>query len=770
MKKLAIAALSICALFMSCKEKDVSEITLSGTGIKTAPYPTIQSALNAIGEKKGSFKIVLPRGTYEEALYYNGDADITLSGCTSTKYGDDVKIAVANTGDILLLSEYTTGQKARCVFEFEGKGNLTLENITFQNTFERGSVSGSNTQAETIGFDSEGTLAAYNCAFKSTQDTLRMTGKSWFYKCYVEGDTDFIWMEASGKVALFEECEIVSIYDEKHTDPTTYIGAPRMEKGNSAFKGLVIFNSSIACEEGEKTFLARTPWNSGYYNQVAFINDVFSGKIEDSVWKGTPLSAEGIEQNIIGWKMDNATATALGLSSEERADVLSDEDAANEFGGRDAILNRYYDLSTLKYKKDLDDYWNVKKLASLHGWLVSKDLSKALLSGEEKAKKTTYTFDGKISKDLILYGCLAENGLLLLDKGSSVKFRVKGKSVVSITGCLSGNGTIQAGEQGAALYDFNTGSEAKYAEKAYVVYEGDSEAVIKATAKTVIAKIAVESDSAVEFTPVNAIEIAAEENANAVYGRKNLQFYAKINPIRATNGDYEWSVSDSSAATISADGLLTAADVIDDTNIIVKATACDKNRVATEFLLTVLKADPNAVSITYLNSLEASNSLAGSSDNDSLAKALRASPAPGIWKYNASKINSSFARGGITFSDYTGSIAGKDTIFVDFPIFAEDSVEITSIEAAFGNHGTSNVAVLIQGISGAGKVALVTDESRKARSVKKTYKLEKPYVIQKGETANIRVVLYGLDGSGETTIAAGKAPTIATITISGRRK
>ena len=75
---------------------------------------------------------------------------------------------------------------------------------------------------------------------------------------------------------------------------------------------------------------------------------------------------------------------------------------------------------------------------------------------------------------------------------------------------------------------------------------------------------------------------------------------------------------------------------------------------------------------------------------------------------------------------------------------------------------------MIQGIVGGKKTEIVSDESRKARSAKKVY--ETSYTIPKGTTANIRVILYGRDGNGECAIASGKAPTIATITISGKKK
>ena len=770
MKKIVALFVAAFALFAGCKRANVSEITLSGSGVKTQAFPTIQGALDAIGEKEGTFTIQLPKGTYNEVLYYKGPADITLSGCTDAKYGEDVVIAIDNNGD-LLRCDRTNGQKARCVFEFEGTGNLTLENLTVHNTFKRSEKKVNNGQAETIGFDSTGTLAAYNCSFKSYQDTLRMTGKSWFYKCYVEGDTDFIWMEYSGKVALFEECELVALFDQFHTDPSAYIGAPRMDIANIAHKGLVIFNSSIASQEGSKTYLARTPWNSGYYNQVAFVNDTLaSGKIE-AVWKGKALTAHGIPETIIGWKLDRKTADAIGAKIDGRKDILSEAVVEKEFSGRETILNRYYDITTLKYKKDLADYWDVKKLASSHGWKVSKDSSKSLLAGEEKVSRTVYTFsDTKQNKDVTLDGFNVEGDKLVGYPGQKITFPVKGKSVVSVTGCLAGEGTIKADNQGAAFYDFNTGSAAKFREKAYVVYSGATTITITATAKTTISKIVVESDKAVEFTPVKSITVSSEDDAEMVYGRKSLQFFAKLDPVRPTNADYEWSVSDPSAATISSDGLLTAAELAEDKDIIVKATAKDEKAASGEFKLHVSKPDPNAVSLTWLNSLDASNSLAGASDNETVAKANTAIPSPGTWVYNGSKINKEFAKGGITYTGYAGTISGKDTLYVDFPVTAVENLEISRIDAAFGNHGTSNVAVIIQGISGSKKTELVLDESRQVRSIKKTYDLEKPFTIKKGETAKIRVVLYGRDGNGECAIAGGKAPTVATIVLSGSKK
>ena len=345
------------------------KVTLFDAKGKEKSFATISEALKAV-RGSGDYKITLQKGIYEEALYYNGGAKITISGETKSKFGSDVVIRAENDGDILLRKESDKAMKNRCVFEFEGTGSLTLENLTIQNAFARGSREGKNTQAEALGFDSTGNLAAYNCSFKSHQDTLRTTGKAWFYQCYVEGDVDFLWMEQAGKVALYEECEIFSVYDEKNPSHTSYICAPRMSVASSVPKGLVVLNSSVSSAKGQKTYLARTPWKEGYYSQVAYINTKMQG-VEESAWYKVPLTAKKTARTVIGWKMDKATATNLGLSVEGRDDILDDETVSAEYGSRDAILNRVVNLKGV-YKKD-SPQWNVSELAEKMGWSLGEN-------------------------------------------------------------------------------------------------------------------------------------------------------------------------------------------------------------------------------------------------------------------------------------------------------------------------------------------------------------------------------------------------------------
>lgn len=324
-------------------------------------YSTIQAALND-AVNSGSYTIKLGEGTYSECLYYKGSGTVKIQGQTTSTYGANVKIAAANSQSLVKLSQASSTQKKRCLFEFEGSGNLILENVTLQNTFSRANASSNETQAEAIGFDSTGVLAAYNCSFLSHQDTIRTAGKAWFYKCYVEGDVDFIWMERTGRVALFENCKIKSIYDSNTSYHTSYIAAPRMDVTSTVSKGCVFLNCSIESDSRQTTYLARTPWSSGYYNQVAYINCSMSNI--KNVWYNSQI-ATSYDVTDIGWKMDSSTASKLGISGKNY--IMSDSKKSSEYADRAKIMNRYFNTSSKSYASESNG-WDINGFASNMGW------------------------------------------------------------------------------------------------------------------------------------------------------------------------------------------------------------------------------------------------------------------------------------------------------------------------------------------------------------------------------------------------------------------
>jgi hypothetical protein len=319
----------------SSSSGSVTKITLYKSSSKVGTYSTIQSALNAVGSS-GSYSIVIPKGTYNENyINYNGSASITIRGDTSASYGSDV--IIKGRGKDM------NREKGRELMELQGKCNIVLMNLSLVSNWDR--AKNGNSQAEVLGFDSTGTLAAYNCSFKSHQDTMRTTGKAWFYKCDVEGDTDFIWMESSGVVALYEKCKIVSVYDKGASNHESYIMAPRATKASKIGKGVVLFNCTIQGTSGQTTYLFRNPWgsNSNYYNQGAVVGCTFSGSgFAGACAKSAAMGTSN--QQYIGWKLDSSAASKFG-SKMGSIGTLSSSIVSREYNGRKAILNRMVSTS-----------------------------------------------------------------------------------------------------------------------------------------------------------------------------------------------------------------------------------------------------------------------------------------------------------------------------------------------------------------------------------------------------------------------------------------
>ncbi len=515
---------------------NVTKITMND---KT--YDTITAALAAIptSNDTNTYTIYLPKGEYKEnGLSYNGTATVQIVGVTDTKYGADVVIKGRgnNMGSM----------RGRELLEIQGSGNIILENLTLESDYSRADVSG-DVQAEVLGTDTKGNTVAYNCAFKSHQDTLRTAGKAWFYGCYIEGDTDFIWMEQAGKVALYEKCEIVSVYDENAKTHASYITAPRMAVSKSVGKGLVIFNSTVKEQnEAQDTYLARTPWSSGYYNQVAYINTTCSG-INEGVWKGTQIATD-YDKTVIGWKMDEATARSLGYAGN--GDILDATTVSKEFSGRKAILNRVYNTDKNKYEKD-QTVWDIDALIKENEWEVDTDSSKVTLDGEVETVSTTYLFDGTVDQSAMCSG-FAQEGTKAHYVGSAdstITVPVSGKSYIHVYGYYQGQVEATATGQGTGVLFFNNGSTSSEIEQVYTVYDANvKNVVLTASAKTYITKIVVEQDSSIENVAVSSIDITASTDNYAVGVALTLS--TKVNPSNATNKSVRWTSSNETIATI----------------------------------------------------------------------------------------------------------------------------------------------------------------------------------------------------------------------------
>ena len=368
-------------------------------------------------------------------------------------------------------------------------------------------------------------------------------------------------MESSSIVGLYEKCEIVSVYDPIKGASQSYIAAPKTTIQSKVGKGLVFLNSTVkesdeAKANGQQTYLARTPWSSGYYNQVAYINTTCSD-IEASVWKGSSI-ADDYPETVIGWKMDQATATSLGYAGNN--DILDADTVSKEFSGRRAILNRIYNTAKGKYEKDIDSFFDIDAVIEANNYVVDEDTSKALLDDETEVQSQTYLFDGTENDKVanMCNGFNQESGKthFVGNANSTITVPVTGKCTVRVIGYYSGITTAKGlndqseSIQGESVMDFDTaGSTSTTKEYVYTVYSDDvKNVVITAVTKTYLKKIVVEYDSSIVNVPVTDIEVTASSTNYTVGVALNLS--ATVNPTNATNSCVKWTSSDTTIATI----------------------------------------------------------------------------------------------------------------------------------------------------------------------------------------------------------------------------
>ncbi|MDE5856495.1 MAG: Ig-like domain-containing protein, partial [Anaeroplasmataceae bacterium] len=398
--------------------------------------------------------------------------------------------------------------------------------------------------------------AAYNCGFKSHQDTLRTIGKAWFYGCYIEGDVDFIWMEAGGKVALYENCEIVSLWDNAAKTHNTYLTAPKMAETLKLGKGLVIYNSTVkesaeAKANGQKTYLARTPWSSGCYNQVAYINTKCEDiELSDGPWYKTQI-ATPFAKTTVGWKMDKATADSIGITGSQDY-ILDDDTVATEFNGRNAILNRMFDTGKLRYVTDTTSNWDINAFIASMGWTVTKDTSSDKLEGDTLGDPVIYNFMINGEHDDLCNGFKFQDGKThyVGQSGATITIPVNGKCYIEVYGYYSGTAEATADTQtGKMIMFFNNGSTTKEIENDFIVYDENAKSfVLTAKATTYITKIVVTPDSSIEDKKVESLTITGLKPQQLVGVPQTLT--AEIGPKGVINTSVIWSSSDETIAKV----------------------------------------------------------------------------------------------------------------------------------------------------------------------------------------------------------------------------
>ena len=379
-----------------------STITVDGKEDSTANFRTVHGALLAIGSNSGDYTIEVAPGTYHEIVHFNGSANITIKGTGSKARGADTVIQWTN------LNKWNGSMDTRAVMYFGDKaGNVVLNNITIKNTCDRAKEGTADTQAEAFYYKSTNKIAANNCTFLSHQDTICTKGKTWFYNCYIEGDTDFIW--GYSDVALFEKCDLVCLYDSAKNADSNYsvlfVARTGSKSAAKIGKGYVLLNSTVTVKDGVTNYLGRNAGSGDFYDQIALVNVAFtnegSGTTSKDLWRdGKVYDYLDTKEDKIGLKFYNLTGNIDTSAKIDHVAEISAEDYAKEFNGRRAILNRVYNKEKDEYELcGLSAKWDLTELEA--SFDAEEDTSVDEDSSSDGPIDITWDFQNEFAKDAV---------------------------------------------------------------------------------------------------------------------------------------------------------------------------------------------------------------------------------------------------------------------------------------------------------------------------------------------------------------------------------
>jgi pectinesterase len=251
--------LTICFGSAITYGQDTYKITVSKDS--TGDYTTIQQAIDASRSFPDQrITIYVKNGTYHEKVIVpacNTRLSIIGESAEKTIITYDDYFGKMNRGRNSTFYTYTLYVEA---------DDFYAENLTVENT--AGPV------GQALALSVKGDRCVFrNCRILGNQDTLYTDGlnsRQYFYGCYIEGTTDFIFGAAT---ALFENCII-------HSKSNSYITAASTPQGKPY--GYVFLNCRLTAAEGvQKVFLGR-PWRD--YARVAFIKCELGVHIQPSGW------------------------------------------------------------------------------------------------------------------------------------------------------------------------------------------------------------------------------------------------------------------------------------------------------------------------------------------------------------------------------------------------------------------------------------------------------------------------------------------------------
>lgn len=240
-------------------------------GSATGGFTTVQAAIDSVAPGNTErVRILIKPGTYAERITVPKDKPhISLIGQGETpeqtvltyhlKASDPKPDGSGNVG--------TTGSSSTYVHATD----FIAENVTFANS------AGDNVGQAVAIKTTNDRLIFRRCRFLGFQDTLYPTsGRVYFKDCYVTGDTDFIFGNAT---AVFENCTI-------NSSDSSYITAASTKPETA--HGFVFLDCTLTASQGVKSgsvWLGRPwQWDRGSKASVTFVRTKMGSHINPQGW------------------------------------------------------------------------------------------------------------------------------------------------------------------------------------------------------------------------------------------------------------------------------------------------------------------------------------------------------------------------------------------------------------------------------------------------------------------------------------------------------
>lgn len=337
---------------------------------ESGDFKSVSEAISKVPENnKKRFIIFIKKGVYNEQIRIPANKPyISLIGesAENTKLSFNISNKIAGT------------TSAAYAF-YVGGHDFHAENLTFENShkFEKG---GQGQQAVAVLSEAD-RLVFKNCKFLGWQDTLyAKNGRQYFENCYIEGNVDFIFGQAT---AVFDKCVI-------HSKGDGYITAP-MRFAADEPSGFVFNNAKLTAANVEKGVYLGRPWRA--FGRTVFLNSEMGAHIFPEGWNNW-----GKTENEKTAYFAEFNSKGAGAKMSERVKWIHQlsKNEAKQFKTEDFLKGK--------------DGWNPKK--AKNDWLEKTKPDWKLVSWNEVFKQTPLWYEtdeaARIADQVVLYQ--RENG------------------------------------------------------------------------------------------------------------------------------------------------------------------------------------------------------------------------------------------------------------------------------------------------------------------------------------------------------------------------